>query len=150
MNVNELMIGNWVKFGSNFRQVEIISKRGIQLTDTLDHFFVTRPDNNSLKPIQTTGDILLNSGYEKMPIHNKYHAESHWTEQIDYFNNHSIVRFETEYYLYRRQETRIYYLDNDEHYQNIQVRLLYANIKHLHNLQNLFYILNQKHLEIKL
>lgn len=139
MKANELRIGNWVKvndpiFGVNIYKVATIRDNGI----------ITLSDNigclvGNIEPIELTEEVLLKIGFE---------------DRKGYFNYSRVFGDENNYCDY----IHIYYCPMLKHFKfthdkvkedDLQQMDLY-NIQYLHQLQNAYYCLTNRELEVKL
>ena len=145
IQATDLRIGNYYDHNGAFRKAT---------PETI--LEVWEAERTWCKPIPITEEILLKCGFEKKDIvkwHGNgydYQPEGVFTEQQDYVlnvgeDNDIIVRFEK------------WSLDNDTKMQihncNWYVRcygLINCEIKHLHQLQNLYWCLCGKELEVNL
>lgn len=143
MKVNELRIGNYVKFydpinGTNIYKVYNIDDRGsvsrVSLNDKGQLASCTVKD---IEPIELTGDILINIGFKKgyNEIYSKTIKDDFYEYSVSYQNiKDNKYSFVT--YGYKNDELKR------------QIRL--DNIQYLHELQNIFFSFTNKELEIKL
>jgi hypothetical protein len=139
MKTNDLKIGNWVKvndpiFGVNTYKVATIRDNGI----------ITLSDNisclvDNIEPIELTEELLLKIGFE---------------DRKGYFNYSKVFGDENNYC----DSIHIYYCPRLKHFKfthdkvkecDLQTMDLY-NIQYLHQLQNVYFLLTNQELEIKL
>jgi hypothetical protein len=140
MKVNELRIGNYVKFydpinGTNIYKVYRIGDRGsVSLEDKGQLASCTVKD---IEPIELTGDILINIGFKKgyNEIYSKTIKDDFYEYNISY-QNVSDNKYSFVAYGYKNGELKR------------QIRL--DNIQYLHELQNVFFSFTNQELEIKL
>lgn len=157
IQATDLRIGNTVyDWAKRIAVVESIHKDGSIRLSSEGNYKYESFKSEHLSPIPLTEEILLKCGFEKKDIvkwHGNgydYQPEGVFTEQQDYVlnvgeDNDIIVRFEK------------WSLDNDTKMQihncNWYVRcygLINCEIKHLHQLQNLYWCLCAKELEVNL
>lgn len=131
MDKKEFRIGNIVAYCGDFVEITSLGEAG--LTASKNGIVVNCIyDAVHLHPVQITEEILLNSGFEK--IVSKYPIPS------------GSVSFEREDMSLDQFEDDYYFSVEDEISKNSQSK----TIKHLHKLQNLYFELKDKELEIKL
>lgn len=141
MEVNELRIGNYVKFydpinGTNIYKVYRINDSGsVSLEDKGQLASCTV---KNIEPIELTGDILIKNGFFKRGYNEIYFI----TPCVGYY----------EYYISYQNIKDNKYSFVASGYKNgelkRQIRL--DNIKYLHELQNIFFSFTNQELEMKL
>ena len=125
MEIRELRIGNWVysqEIGKNV-QISAINEDGFSFKDcvTLDY-----PSIEEIHPIPLTEEILLSCGFEKRGV-------------IFRINNGSSHQFDVNY----SPSRDIFYYDSSKYSIYTEVE-----IKHLHQLQNLYFALTGEELKL--
>ena len=143
MEVNELRIGNYIKYTyvlSN--DIEFCKVTGVK-NDGRVYFFRSDGceislDTNEIEPIELTGDILIKNGFFKRGYNEIYFI----TPCVGYY----------EYYISYQNIKDNKYSFVASGYKNgelkRQIRL--DNIKYLHELQNIFFSFTNQELEMKL
>ena len=126
MKANELRIGNCVILHSGNDY-----SRPIQHTlDAID-INVCVIDEKRFSPIPLTPEILVKCGFEKNDVFEK---------MFKYLNNHDC---DTDKLTFRKEEGFICF-------DGIKYRTLLKHIKHLHQLQNLYFALTGEEIKIEL
>ncbi len=155
MKSNELRIGNYVSdegaSKSFYARVEKLSTRRC-------YYGPYNSTYEKLEPIPITEDWLLNLGFEKKEV-TKWHGNGYdyqpedvWTEQLDFVKDTNggwdfIFRFENwTYKEIPNLSTSIHYTDSWYPKINEQV---YAEIKYVHQLQNLYFALTGEELTLQ-
>ena len=141
MEVNELRIGNYVKFydpinGTNIYEVYNIDDRGNVNIDNKGQLAYCSVKD--IEPIELTRDILIKNGFFKRGYNEIYFI----TPCVGYY----------EYYISYQNIKDNKYSFVASGYKNgelkRQIRL--DNIKYLHELQNIFFSFTNQELEMKL
>lgn len=125
MVASEFCVGNFVEVYGKITKVNMVGEFGLQ-TKYLETFSKIKFTNPALKPIPLSEEILIKAGFVKM--------------------------FETEYTINTYQLGFIKLWDKKGDFSQLFIQLHeYIEIKHLHTLQNFYYLLsNCKELEIEL
>lgn len=138
MKTSELRLGNWVKYKDKYAKVENMSSRFIM--DTSDYIGVrhtgegyTMCVSTAFKPIELTDEVLSKIGF------NKYND----VINIYVFENERVIII----YAPNLKLLRIEDIKNDILIDR-NVRL--NNVEYLHQLQNVYYLLIGKELEVSL
>lgn len=150
MKVNELKIGNYVKFydpinGTNIYKVYNIDDRGsvsrVSLEDKGQLASCTVKD---IEPIELTEDVLLKIGFkkERQLISILFYLDY----EIDVDN---IIR--VKYIIYPNRSSLPLLKITTSRYENYECfEFMKRGVKYLHELQNSYYCLTNQELEIKL
>ena len=138
MEVRELRIGNILHDqNSNYLRVTDITQKGFT-TYVIDRSKYPLPKGWKVEPVPITEEILLKCGFIKSDSGNYHaHIDTNETVLIDYMH------------LYIGEEEK--YFSIEDIYRN-EVYIFSGNQtpKYLHQLQNLYYFLTQKELNIEL
>lgn len=127
MKNNELRIGNYVQHNDEIIKVEQITKRKIGYHRNGDKSCMHYLKYSEIKPIEITEDLLLENGFGK----NFYR----WFSQDCFvYNDNEVIL---------RQS-----FDDDSWYATI-VYLDMFSINYIHELQNAYYVVNNKELKLK-
>ena len=144
MKTNELRIGNWIKYTYALsNDIEFCKVTGVK-NDGRVYFFRSDGckislDVNEIEPIELTEEVLLKIGFE---------------DRKGYFNYSRVFGDENNYC----DSIHIYYCPMLKHFRfthdkvkldDLQIMDLY-NIKYLHQLQNVYYLLTNEELKIDL
>lgn len=138
MKANELRLGNWIKYKNSYAKVENMSSRFIM--DTSDYVGVrytggwyTMCVSTAFKPIELTEEVLLKIGFSKYnDVINIYSFE----------NESVIVIYAPDLKLLRIEDIKSDILID----RNVRLN----NVEYLHQLQNVYYLLIGKELEVSL
>lgn len=143
MEINELRIGNYVKFydpinGTNIYKVYNIDDRGsvsrVSLEDKGQLASCTVED---IEPIELTRDILINIGFKRG--YNEIYSMALCTDCYDCYVSYQNVKD-------NKYSFVAYGYKNGELKRLIRLN----NIQYLHELQNVFFSFTNQELEIKL
>ena len=125
MDVKELRIGNYVNHTDNedtwLMEVITVSAEGCH-TECNGIFDFIEP--NLLEPIPLTEEWLVKFGFE-----------------IDFYGGQGNVT-----YYAKKGKFKLYSIEDDKSYQYDWTKNMFTMIKHVHQLQNLYYSLTQKEL----
>jgi hypothetical protein len=143
MKVNELRIGNYVKFydpinGTNIYRVYYIADYGnISSVSLEDKGQLASCTVKDIEPIELTGDILINIGFKKgyNEIYFKTIKDDFYEYNVSY-QNVSDNKYSFVAYGYKNGE--------------LKRQMILDNIQYLHELQNVFFSFTNQELEIKL
>ena len=129
MNARELRIGNWIFHTGGLGYIQVTGEMIAHIERFPDEKFMTSPPRDILKPIELTGERLIKCGFENI------------------FNN-EIFKIRT------IEETLFLQVQKVEHgyvagIKNTAGYISLTMINYLHQLQNLYYCLTGKELEIK-
>lgn len=127
MKNNELRIGNYVQHKGEIVKVEQITKRKIGYHKNGDKSRMHYLKYSEIKPIEITEDLLLENGFEK---------EFYWVFSQDCFV------YDNDKVLLRQS------FDDNSWYATI-VYLGMFSINYIHELQNAYYVFNNKELKLK-
>ena len=140
METKELRIGNYVKFydpinGTNIYEVYNIDDRGnVSLDDKGQLVACTVKD---IEPIELTRDILINIGFKRG--YNEIYSKT----IKDDFNEYNIS--------YQNVSNNKYSFVAYGYKNNVKIKNVMLNdIKYLHELQNAYFLLTNKEMEIEL
>ena len=122
----ELRIGNWLFHTGGLGYVQVTGEMIAHIERFPDEKFMTSPPRDILKPVEITEERLVKCGFEK-----------DWTDYgADCLTKGMFCFMETKY-----QHETLWLLE---------IRgVAMGYYKHLHQLQNLYYCLTEKELEIK-
>ena len=140
MEVNELRIGNYVKFydpinGTNIYKVYRINDSGsVSLEDKGQLASCTV---KNIEPIELTGDILIMTGFFKRSYREIYFI----TPCVGCYD----------YYIsYQNKDNKYSFVASGYKNGELKRQIRLDNIKYLHELQNIFFSFTNQELEIKL
>jgi len=131
MNANELRIGNWVRTGILYLRVESIHEKGINIYSETDYsscIIEADARYDSINPIPLTPDILEKCGFD-IDLNN-----FNWNAFKEFENNGL-----SHYVTLRFNEKRGWFFNHAA-----------SPVKHVHQLQNLYFVLTGEELEINL
>lgn len=128
MKNNELRIGNYVQHKGEIIKVEQITKRKIGYHKYADKRTMQYLKYSEIEPIEITEDILLKIGLEKVKV---YSRENFIGDNNDVLLSHFYDKDYWRAIIYFNQCT------------------IGKNIKYIHELQNAFFIANNKELKLK-
>lgn len=138
MKNTELRIGNYVRYNDEIIKVEQITKRKIGYHRNGDKSRMHYLKYSEIKPIEITEDLLLKNGFEddKYGIFKKLPALAYSGDNVIIFHKIKEITFHKikEYWI-------VGFHCGGNH--------LNKNIKHIHELQNTYYVCNEKELELK-
>lgn len=147
MNIKELRVGNIVEvnhfeYGDMFASVTSINDVGDLCLHLLDERFTKEEYEctmNEVTPIPITEEILLKIGFKK-----KRDGYLHYSDYNDEFS----IKFDLGYAFI--EYANLCFNPEDVTETNYGSSLEFPNTLHLHTLQNIWHLLTDKELEIKL
>jgi len=142
MKANELRIGNYVNIEGDVVKVKEIYEKGIHYANGEYESYATE---DFIQPIKLTEELLLNIGFEKIELVEKklymYYKEVR-------INNYSYL---LDFRVMPKDECIVLYVMKKEDDELDYSTIFYNdNIKYLHQLQNAYYLLTNKELNIEL
>lgn len=133
MKVNDLRIGNWIKYEDKLVQVVQLSSLMI-LCQRDENQFLVNCSPKVFQPIELTEEVLLNIGFEKINdcyvLQNEYICLAYYK---DSFRQELVAGV-------KRKGKCLCHINELKNY----------DIKYLHELQNAYYLLTNEELEVKL
>lgn len=139
ISANELRIGNWFKNGNNFYQSTGVLKLGSYYKSITGHGDIFAY-YEALEPIPLTEKILLKCGFEKILTFNEWRRNK--ILKHEHFNFPLYEHEKINMYLYP------FFGGNFLFYNGCTMNV--SHMPYLHQLQNLYYALTGKELEINL
>ncbi len=150
MKANELRIGNYIKYTYALsNDIEFCKVTGVK-NDGRVYFFLperykTSLDANEIDPIELTEEVLIKIGFEKIELVEKKLYMYYKEVRID---NYSYL---LDFRVMPKDECIVLYVMKNEDAKVDYFTIFYNdNIKYLHQLQNAYYLLTNKELEVEL
>lgn len=131
MGVNELRIGNYVTLEEKVTKILGIKNEKVELLN-----YAKWVELIKIKPILLTEEILLKYGFKKYDKGESYDLN-------ELYDNNSCISLSI-----RHDNLFFITIYNDNYNESSSLKL--THIKHLHQLQNLYFSLTNQELEIKL
>lgn len=128
MKNNELRIGNYVQHKGEIVKVEQITKHKIGYHKYADKRTMQYLRYSEIEPIEITEYLLLKSGLEKVKVYSQ------------------------ENFISDNNDVLLSYFDDEDYWRAIiyfNKCTIGKNIKYIHELQNAYFVVNNKELEIK-
>ena len=136
VEVRELRIGNFILHDDKICEVCAIYSNGLMDISPIDSYIVKERNNILIEPIPITEELLSRCGFEKREIVNV-------DTEHQYIYHHKEFGFISCNFAYCINDTNDY-----SEYDNVLE--LSLPLKHLHQLQNIYFDLTGKELEVNL
>lgn len=131
MKVNELRIGNWIKYKDKLMQVVQLSSLMI-LCQRDENQFLVNCAPKEFQPIELTEELMLKIGFKKDG------------------NNYSLVCDDIEVGFYIDKFKQVLYINVSREKRFYKNELRSYDVKYLHQLQNAYYLLTNEELKVEL
>lgn len=138
MKTNELRIGNYVKIDNILCEIVEIYEEAVYC---YDKYGEDSHNINVVEPIELTEEVLLKIGFEKgdtSSIYQRYYLEVCGNGQSSFFR----------YDFYYNEQRRLGITFRNR--EGVENEFKKYDIKYLHQLQNVYFILTGKELEVEL
>jgi len=133
IKANELRIGNLVLYGTDFCEIKTIGNYQAQIS--IPDAMPTERDFEDLEPIPLTEEIISKTHFHRETLNDNVKTEMRKNEQGNWF---AIIHLSTSTHLYIRHTGQI----------DVGGITHLSHIKYLHQLQNLFFSLIEKELQL--